>query len=94
MSMKISECKHLPGKFAKPGAKKCEENHFCPIGQRVCLTCGYVCCCYSYSQHMRKHVTEIGHQVMASSDDHSFIWCYADDDYLEPGEKHNLKIND
>jgi len=42
---------------------------------------------------MRKHAAETGHQVMASypADEHSFIWCYADDDYLEPDEKHNLK---
>jgi hypothetical protein len=42
---------------------------------------------------MRQHAKETGHQVMASypADEHSFIWCYADDDYLEPDEVHNLK---
>lgn len=25
------------------------------------------------------------------ADEHSFIWCYADDDYLNPDEKFNLK---
>lgn len=91
--MKISECTHLPNKFAKPGAKTCEEKHFCPFGQRVCLTCGYVGCCDSCSQHLRKHAAETGHQVMAAypADEHSFIWCYADDDYLEPDEIINLK---
>jgi len=26
--MKISEYTHVPKTFAKPGAEKCEENHF------------------------------------------------------------------
>ena len=91
--MKISQCKHLPEKFAKPRATECEENHPCNHGQRVCLTCGYVGCCDSCEQHLRKHAQETGHQVMAAypAQEGNFIWCYADDDYLEPDEKHNLK---
>lgn len=91
--MKIADCKHLPKKFVGPRAQACEENHFCPFGQRVCLTCGYVGCCDSCSQHARVHAKETGHEVMASypADEHSFIWCYADDDYLEPDELRNLK---
>ena len=92
--MKIADCKHLPKKFAEPRSEKCEENHFCPFGQRVCLTCGYVGCCDSCSQHLRIHAKETGHQVMASypADEHSFIWCYEDNDYLEPDENINIKV--
>jgi len=96
MSMKISQCKHLPATFAKPRATECEENHPCNFGQRVCLTCGYVGCCDSCEQHLRKHAVETGHQVMASypADEQSFVWCYADDDYLEPDEIRNLKTKE
>ena len=90
--MKISECTHLPKSFAKPRATECEENHPCNFGQRVCLECGYVGCCDSCDKHMRAHAKETGHQVMASypANKDSFIWCYVDNDYLEPDEKHNL----
>lgn len=91
--MKIKDCKHLPKKFAKSRSENaCEENHFCGLGIRVCLTCGYTGCCDSCSQHAREHAKKSGHQVMASypADEDSFIWCYADDDYLDPDDKRNL----
>ena len=53
---------------------------------RVCLTCGHVGCCDSSpGQHAREHAKSTEHQVMASYpvNEHSFTWCYADDNYLE-----------
>lgn len=91
--MKISECKHLPEKFTGPRVDHCEAGD-ASLSIRVCLTCGHVGCCDSSpGQHARKHAEETGHQVMASypADNHSFIWCYADDDYLDSDENHNLK---
>lgn len=91
--MKIAACVHLPKKIVGPRAEVCEENHVCNYGQRVCLTCGYVGCCDSCEQHMRIHAKKTGHQVMASypANKDSFIWCYIDDDYLQPDEKYNLQ---
>ncbi len=93
--MKIKDCKHLPKNFVGPKAEKCEENHNCNLGQRVCVTCGYVGCCDSCSQHARIHAEQTKHEVMASypANESSFIWCYVDDDYLEPDEEKNLKGN-
>jgi len=91
--MNISSCKHLPEKFANPRTDHCEAGDG-SLSIRVCLTCGHIGCCDSSpGRHARKHAEETGHQVMASypADEHSFIWCYADDDYLEPDENHNLK---
>lgn len=91
--MKITECKHLPTTFALPRADKCGGGDYSG-SLRVCLSCGNVGCCDSSpDQHARKHAAETGHQVMASypADEHSFIWCYADNDYLEPNEVLNLK---
>ncbi len=92
--MKIADCQHLPEKFAQPKTDECQENHPCSHGQRVCLTCGYVGCCDSCQMHLRIHAEQTKHEVMASypADSSSFIWCYADDDYLEPDEKINLKV--
>jgi len=93
--MKIAVCKHLPKKFAKPqNGFKCGENHDCQLGIRVCLTCGYTGCCDSCSQHARIHANKEDHPVMAyyPADESSAIWCYIDDDYLEPDEKINLSI--
>lgn len=87
--IKFSECEHLPEKLVGPrGPAKCEEGEECNHGIRVCLTCGYVGCCDSCEKHIRKHAEETGHQVMASypADETSFIWCYADNDYLEKDE--------
>jgi len=93
--MRIKDCKHLPKKFANPkNGNKCEENHVCMQGLRVCLTCGYTGCCDSCLQHERIHANDSGHQVMAyfPADENSPIWCYLDDDYLEPDENHNLSV--
>lgn len=86
--MKTSECIHFPQKPAKSRTNKCEggdvEAH--PFGLRVCLTCGYVGCCEDDpGNHAKKHVRISGHQVIASypADEHSFIWCYKDNQYLE-----------
>jgi len=85
--MKITECKHMPKKLAKPRTDKCEGGDTCAFGLRVCLTCGHVGCCDSCPGHARKHAQESDHQVMAAypADKSSFIWCYEDNDYLEPG---------
>lgn len=92
--MKIADCRHLPEKFAKPRhGNSCEENHICFLGIRVCLTCGYTGCCDSCAQHAREHAEKTGHRVIAyyPADEGSPIWCYADDDYLEPDETINMK---
>jgi len=94
--MKIKDCKHLPNKFTGPRADNCEAGDASP-SIRVCLICGHVGCCdSSQGQHARKHAQETGHQVMASypADEQSFVWCYADDDYLEPDEISNLKTKE
>lgn len=91
--MKISDCKHLPEKLVGPRTDKCEGGEERWVSLRVCLTCGHVGCCDSSSGiHARKHAKETGHQVMASypADKDSFIWCYIDNDYLEPDDKFNL----
>jgi uncharacterized UBP type Zn finger protein len=86
--MNITDCLHAPKTLSKPRTDKCEggdiEMH--EFGLRVCLTCGYVGCCEDDpGQHALKHSKESGHQVIASypADDTSFIWCYADNDYLK-----------
>lgn len=96
--MKIAECKHLPEKFVVPRTNMCEQcqGALHALGLRVCLVCGHVGCCESDpGQHALKHARENGHQVIASypADRNSFIWCYADNDYLEPDELQNLKGN-
>lgn len=91
--MQIKDCKHLPEKFAKPRTNVCEGGDAF-VSLRVCLTCGHVGCCDSSpGLHARKHAGESNHQVMASypADSNSFIWCYEDNDYLEPDGTHNLK---
>lgn len=84
--MKIEDCKHLT-KFAAPRTDKCEEclGNVHKLGLRVCLDCGHVGCCESDpGQHALKHSRETEHQVIASypADENSFIWCYADNNYL------------
>lgn len=83
--MNKTECTHLPTNVVKPQADHCQEGDQA-VSLRVCLTCGHVGCCDSSpGRHARKHATETGHQVMASypADEHSFVWCYLDNDYLE-----------
>lgn len=94
--MNISDCKHLPQKLKGPRSQTCEENHNCPFGTRVCLTCGYVGCCDSCDKHARIHSENTDHKIIASYpvNENSFIWCYEDDDYLKPNDKINLKILD
>jgi monovalent cation/hydrogen antiporter len=93
--MKIADCKHLPEKIVGPRAKMCEEHKSpTPFSLRVCLTCGHVGCCDStIGQHARAHGEKEKHFVMASypADKTSFIWCYIDDDYLEPDSAKNLE---
>jgi uncharacterized UBP type Zn finger protein len=86
--MKITDCTHTPKTFAKPQANQCMEGdiEMHEFGLRVCLTCGHVGCCEDDpGQHALKHFKESDHQVIASypADENSFIWCYADNDYLK-----------
>ena len=84
--MKIADCTHFPKSGAKPMAEECQGGDISKFGLRVCLTCGFVGCCEDDpGQHALKHKQETNHQVIASypADETSFIWCYADNDYLE-----------
>lgn len=82
--MRLDECRHLPATpYAKPAVDQCET---CGTewSLRVCATCGHVGCCESGGAHALKHVKETGHPLILSLPltEHSFLWCYACDDYL------------
>jgi uncharacterized UBP type Zn finger protein len=52
---------------------------------RECLSCGHVACCdSSKNKHARKHWHATRHPIIRSFErGETWMWCYADDDYLD-----------
>lgn len=82
--MKPDACSHLAADAgASPKQERCEA---CGAewSLRVCGTCGYVGCCEASGGHAARHAHQTGHPIIRSLPltEHSFVWCYACDDYL------------
>jgi uncharacterized UBP type Zn finger protein len=74
-----------------PSAQGCED--CLRIGARwvhlrECLVCGHVGCCDSSPhRHATKHFHETGHPIVRSFEPgEEWLWCYADQVLIEPGE--------
>jgi uncharacterized UBP type Zn finger protein len=54
---------------------------------RLCLACGHVGCCdNSPNRHATAHFQGTGHPIIQSfQPGEDWIWCYADEVFLEPG---------
>ena len=83
------ECAHLSTlqdvEPASDGCIECIELGDTYPDTRMCLVCGYVGCCDgAKNKHMKKHVEETGHQIVAPNASREWIWCYADEARLDP----------
>lgn len=86
-----SPCSHLDTIVdVEPSADGCED--CLRIGGswvhlRLCLACGHVGCCdNSPNRHASAHFRASDHPIVQSFEPgEDWIWCYADEVYLEPG---------
>ena len=84
-------CAHLDQiRDVKPrtpdGCEECLQLGDTWVHLRLCLTCGHVGCCdNSKNKHATKHFHATDHPIIRSFErGEDWIWCYADQVYLEP----------
>ena len=68
------------------GCEECLQTGDAWVHLRECLTCGHVGCCdNSKNKHATKHFHATDHPIIRSFErGEDWIWCYADEVYLEP----------
>ncbi|MGH2559715.1 MAG: ubiquitin carboxyl-terminal hydrolase 14 [Thermomicrobiales bacterium] len=68
------------------GCEECLEMGDTWVHLRLCLICGHVGCCdNSRNKHATKHFHATSHPIIRSYErGEDWIWCYADQVYLEP----------
>ncbi len=83
--MKVKECEHITSARkadfeSKDVCEECVKTGSEWVHLRLCLSCGKTLCCDSSpNQHMTKHATAHGHNVVRSAEHgESWYYCYPD----------------
>ena len=88
--MNEAACAHLAAVKSVREAERYECTECVKIGSnwvhlRTCQTCGVTHCCdQSPNRHARRHSVETSHGVVASAEPgERWLYCFADDEFLE-----------